>query len=466
MKFYIKSILFMSFLGYVSSSLAQEVIINRHVKDGIQKIKITPNNIEQHNVLLEKAFITLLTLNDTNKVQQLLPFYAGLSSRNPTWILWADALLKAKKDPEQSIIEYTQLLENQPNLDVARLQLALLLLQNGDYFQGKRELYLLATQAPKNIQDIAKDYLNFLHPESHWEYDFSLSYLRDNNLTNIAPVGTRVDNLISTAKPESGVGVSYGLVASHNWELAPILGPTWNGLFTGISLIGTGKIYNRHAFDELDLSVAPRFGKQFNRITLGVSPFVTQSFYGGGTDGAGHLRREYYGVGTNFFTHFYASSHIRISPFIRLSQRHYQNDILKANITSYGVNMAYFLPKFRFELGGDYRSFMAHQGYDSYRQWNLYSGIEGEILKLGQAIRFDYSKRFYQAPIDPQSFISFFTKRRIDREWKVDYSIWYQPWQFKGFQPRLTFQYKKFRSTNVFKNHVKKQVVIQINKTF
>lgn len=449
-----------------SQGFAQKLLINIHQPNGIQQIQLTPQNVATHQRTVEQALLTVLTTNNAQKVAALFALYKNLPQTDPMLVRWSQSLLASSHNLNIAIQGYKQLLQQNPELWAARLQLAQLLMQKGERFQATKQLQMVRQVAPTAVQNIAKDYLNFLRPEQKWQYDFALSYLRDNNLTNIAPAGTQAGNWVSTAKRQKGYGASYAISARRGMDL-DFLGENFENAFARLSLRAQGKIYNVHNFDELDLHVQPAVGYNFSKFSLGISPFFQQSYYGGGENGAGHLVEDYRVLGTRLFAHFYPMAQWRISPFVSLEKRHYYGEPPPAHDVYYGAFVSYFLPKIQFDVGLTNRNHISKTPYESYHQWRVWGNVEGYVIgDIGSAVSVSYSQRHYHAPIYQHSLVDFMNKRRRDRELGVDYSIWYKTWQFKGIQPRLTFQYKKFHSTDIFKNHTKKQVFLHFSKSF
>ncbi len=445
--------------GLSTVAMAENFKVNIVTADGqvVQK-SFDAQALLARPALLEKMMIKLLNTYSVDELKVLYPLYQQLKKQDPIVNLWANAIFANIKNPNLAIQNYQQLLKLHPNIYPAKLQLAILLLRTQRPELAKPLLQEITKDTPEIYQSIAQNYLDFLTPISKWEYDFGVSYVQDNNINGVAKTGTQHNALISTAKPIKVRGVSYGASVGRNFH--------FGNYFTGINVDVSGKYYDKHEHDELDLYLQPSFGIDTRYLQYGISPFYHPSFYGGGDPKDRKLRLFYQGVGASIFAHYYPLNFIKLSPRLTYEKRFYQNFDNNQTITS-ALNVAFLQKQYRIDFGIQLKNRFAKIQSSSYNQWRFRLGTSA-YLDNGLGLNFTsfYTPRYYKAALFRHSIVDFYNIPRKDKEWQFDLSFWHNKIQFLGIIPRITFEYKRFRSTNVFKNHNKKQIFFSFNKNF
>lgn len=448
-------------LGMALNTTAITLTIKEVSSDG----KVTTQQLDEKNILtspklLERVVIRLLNAYNLPHLTQIYPLYQQLNKRDPIVELWARAVFLSVNSPKEAVGLYQKLLQIKPNLLPAKLQLAILWIRLRDLSQAKPLLRVLRQSPYPIYRSVAQNYLDFLKPISKWDYDFSLSYVRDNNINNVAPKGSQHKGLISTAEPVAVQGVSYMLNVNRAFHFQPY--------FMGINFEAKGKYYDKHEYDELDLYFRPSFGVDKDRLQYGIAPFYHLSLYGGG-EGAekGHLSPYYHGVGSDVFLHYYPWKFFKISPHFGYEKRLYRESSDNDKVLRYGLHFAFLQRQFRFDLGVSSKQRITHYAYNDYQQWQFMAGVSG-YFSSGFGVNFSayYTPRQYKKAVAERSFVDFYRIARRDKERQFDFTFWHSRVQFLGVMPRLTLEYKRFRSTNVFQNHVKKQIYLNFTKVY
>lgn len=412
----------------------------------------------------EQAFhrlmITLLNLRKVESLKVIYPIYQQLEHKDTVIILWAEGLLVSQQDPYQAIEKYETLLKKQPKLYPAQIQLALLYLQTRQHHNAKPLFYEVSKNGNKGYQNIAKHYLQFLKPIEKWDYDFSFSYIKDNNINNVAPKGTQYEFFTSLAEPKKAEGVDYRFNINRAFHFYPY--------FLGINLDASGKYFNLHQYDELDVYLRSSMGYEKGNILVGISPFYHHSWYAGGGDESASLKGYYRGAGANLFGHYYLLPSLKVSPSFGYESRIYIDDSnLNSQLFSYGLNFSYLKSSYRFDLGGNFKQNKTDLHYNIYNQWQFHLGAL-KIFDNGLGVELDLylTKRHYKNAVYTHSLVGFLNQPRRDKEYQGDLTFWHNQLQYKGIMPKLTFEYKCFKSTDVFKNHTKKQLLLNFTKAF
>ncbi|MDG6882018.1 TPR repeat-containing protein NMB0313 precursor [Phocoenobacter uteri] len=428
------------------------------------QIELDENALLQRPTLLSKIMITTLNLNDEKKLQSIYPLYQQLKQQDDVLLLWSDAMLaKSQGDIEQGIALYEKLLQKQPNLSPAKLQLALLFVEQNNQKQAQDLFKQVQISERSDYQRIAQFYLNSDEPKK-WHYDFSLSYLNEKNINQVVPKGTKIEHLKTIQAPENAQGFSYSGRIAKDLVKKPY--------FVDLALTTSGKYFwNNHKYDELNLNFSSTIGRRYQKTKWQITPFVEQFFYAGGEDKNTHLKPNYFGYGSQFKADYYFTKSLSLSSFVHYEQQKYNKEKqFNSDIYQVGLSVGYQLPDFYFNLGTNYKIKESDTEHNSFDQLQINTNLV-KAFKFGLVSRvyLSYLDRHYDKARSQSKSVfipSFYRKPQKDKEYTASLTLWHNNLNFKGITPKLTFEYKKLHSNNLFKNHSKKQVYLTLSKYF
>lgn len=437
-----------------------------------QNINIDPNwDVEQIYAYLEKnpqAFEDLLlrsiSSTDVPALLILLPAYEKYPQKDQSVIDWGKALILLQAgEADKSVEIFRKINAALPNIRLLRLQMASALYQNKQINAAKNELEkLLREEMPESERQALIGYLESMKRLDKWSYNLSVSFVRDNNLEDAPPVGTKIGNehssLTYTTPHESGTGLTYNLGADKKWSYD-------NKLFTSFSGgLGGTYYWDNKKYNDLYTSASVGVGYQNATSEIEIAPTISHSWYGGGTGGNNDGLKSY-----------------TLSKGVRLSGLKWLTPNIMYQHSTQFTDLSYKAPYQHND--GDIYSMNngilyapnAKQYYSVY--WNLSKkdGVRDSDSYERSGINVSWNNTWNKGfttlatlGIASKKYddINFAGITRHNREYNVGLSIWKRDFSIFKLTPRLNLSAKRVNSNYAFDEFSDANATIIFTKTF
>ena len=371
-------------------------------------------------------------------LKRILPIYQSQPHYDATLYRYAQgALLRAEQNYEQAIPLYQQIVDENPELAYPRFDLGMMLFENKQYRQAKAELERAMPDLSPPMQQFAKRYLETMKERQGWKADVEWQYTQTDNVNNASSqqdiqLGTLRFKKDKESLPQKAHGFRYGLGLSREINVADNHFVTLNSRFGGVHY------WDNQDYSEKSLYAALGYKHRTILQTWGVTPFFEQNWLGAPRYSQNYgitadLRREL----TALWTFSATLSH---------TQKRYADASVARRHNGY--------------INGTTLSL----SYQAKPNWLLFGGIEGSIdnskdkaessLRRGMHIGTVWqikdfatrlSLRYVKRDFRAENFY-FPTKKRQDKEYAFNTSLWHNKMQWKGFIPKLNYRYRKIDS--------------------
>ena len=371
-------------------------------------------------------------------LKRILPIYQSQPHYDVTLYRYAQgALLRAERNHEQAIPLYQQIVDENPELAYPRFDLGVMLFENKQYRQAKAELERAMPDLSPPMQQFAQRYLATMNERQGWKADVEWQYTQTDNVNNAS---SQQDILLGKLRfkkdkdslPQKAHGFRYGLGLSREINVAGNHFVTLNSRFGGVHY------WDNQDYSEKSLYAALGYTHRTILQTWGVTPFFEQNWLGAPRYNQNYgitadLRREL----TALWTFSGTLSH---------TQKRYADASVARRHNGYinGVTLSL--------------------SYQAKPNWLLFGGIEGsmdrskdkaesslrrgvnigtvwQIKDFATRLSLRYVKRDFRA----ENFY-FPMKKRQDKEYGFNASLWHNKMQWKGFMPKLNYRYRKIDS--------------------
>ncbi|MDA5620959.1 surface lipoprotein assembly modifier [Pasteurella multocida] len=438
-----------------------------------QQISLTIEQLASRPDLVLRALIPALKNNDMRGVEILLPIYAKQSPDSLLILKWAQAVVARKQGKlNESVRLYRQIIAEKPNLQPARLQLAIALTQNRENEAAKAQFNQLRSEnLPAPLLTLIDSYIDAINQRDSWNVYGGVNYLHENNVNNAPPKGTKAEGFTPSSQPEKAHGLSYFINLSKNWSLA-------HGFFTEFSADINGKYYwDNHKYDEFSTRLNLGGGYRNAKTEVKLMPFVEQFWYVGGenaTKDARTLHRYSKSSGINLDVDYWLTPNWKISTVLEYTeQRYIQPQRQNSNGNSYSIsNTLIYMPnsqQFWF-VGLDYYQKNTRLKAYAFERQGIRLGWGQEWPKgISTRLQTSYATRTYQAPSAENNMIfapSFFKVVQKNREYGVNFTIWHRSLHWLGITPKITWAYQKTTSNNPFSEYDRNRIYLTFSKTF
>lgn len=436
--------------------------VNRpaNVPEGLEKkreqasIDISEEELLQHPDLLKRALISSVLFSNVEGVKVLLPLYKQLPEKKDELLMKISEAMIARSEGEyeQAIRQYREALQQNGDLQFARIALAQALFENHADKSAEAEFQKIKQlpDAPKQIVNMADNYLKALDERKSWQFNVDANYVRDNNINNATGKRQIKDGkgTWTLPKAESAQGIAYNVGASKNWRLA-------DNYALRTELDGYGKFYwDNHKYDDLTVRAGIGGVYQTARLEASLQPFFERRWYG----------TEKYSKEKGLR----AAAQYWVTPKHKMyvaaeagDQRHERRKHLDGkNYTASATWL--FVPNNRqyWTLGADWARKEAKDRSDAYRRSGARVGWTQQWQKhLTTSMSLGYAVRNYEAA-------DIFQVVRKDKEYSASLAVSHKRLSFKGVTPKLVGVWQKTKSNHPFYGHEKSNVYIQLNKNF
>ena len=431
-----------------------------------EQIQITLEQLKQNPALTHELLSRAIYARNPEIIKKLLEIYRTFPNRDPIMERFAEGKLAAiTENYNVAIDKYREILAKNPNLNPVRIELAIALFnqkQDGaakDQFEKAQT----ASDLPLQAKRLIGAYLEALKERDSWNVDFSFNYVRDTNVNNVGSgrrlvlrnggVITRPESML----PQTAHGVAYSLGVSRDFNL-------WDShyLTFGNELIGKS-YWDNHQFDDISNRTFVGYAHKTAKQNFRIKPFYEKRWYGG------ESYRWSNGARVEFSR--WLSPNWQISTAGEFSkQRYLDSTSQNGNNKLISATLLWArTPKQFFYLGSDFmaeRTKVRQYSSDSKslrlgwgQEWNW-----GISSRLGLSIM----KREFKdiAKLGNLNLFSF-GKRREDKIYGINLSLWKRDWHIWGITPKLQLSWRK-QDSNIpeMYSYTQKNVNILFEKTF
>ncbi|WP_455483033.1 surface lipoprotein assembly modifier [Haemophilus parahaemolyticus] len=408
-------------------------------------IKITHEQLEQNPHLTHQLLSQAIYSRNPDLIAKLLEVYRTLPQRDPIMVLFAEGKIAfLTENYIKAISKYREILSQNPNLNPVRIELAMALFNQKQDSAAKDqfEKAQTASDLPPQANALINAYLDVLKERDSWNVDFSFNYLRDTNVNNTGSgqqvvlenggVLTRSEQML----PQTAHGLAYSFDVLRDFNL-------WGSSYLTVGNEFWGKSYwDNHNYDDL-----------FNRSYIGytyktakqnfrIKPFYEKRWYGG------ESYRWSNGARIEFSR--WLNSNWQISTAGEFAkQRYFDSTVQNGNNKLISATLVWArTPKQFFFWGSD---------FSNERTQILQYSSDSKSIRLGWGQEWSWGvssrltlstmKRDYKdiAKLGNINLFSF-GKKRADKIYGVNLTLWKRDWHLMGITPKLQFSWRKQNS--------------------
>lgn len=425
-----------------------------------QSVKMTTAELAQRPDLVLRALQPALMQGNAETLKVIFPIYEQLPHQyhHPILTKWSQAILaRADNDYRQAIRLYREILAEQADNQVARLQLAVALFGNNEMEAAEDQFKKLrAEPLPAEINELIDGYLTAITRKDRWTFSGGLTYLNDPNINNAPKAGTTYGNW-SAPKRESAEGVGFNLNIGKKWSWG-------NGFYNELRLNSNGKYYwDNRKYNEVSARGSLGLGFQNAKTDIEILPFMEQTLYAGGSRQSDTLKRFSKSGGATLEIQHWLSPQWQLnSNYEYAEQRYTTRKHLNGNSHFVSLGVVY--------LANAKRSFFANVNYqrtatrdrdDSYFRRGMTLGWQQEWdWGLSTRLSASVAQKRYKGPMP------IFQITQRNKEYGVQAAIWHRAVHYWGITPRLTYSFNKTKSNHVFYSYDKHRVFLDFSKSF
>jgi len=387
---------------------------------------------------LEEQLKQAIYQNNAEQIQSFLSQYQQQTQQDPLLLSYAEAKLASlHQDYALAIRIYRKMLSERPALTSIRMELAKVLF--ADRQDRAARLQFDKVKSVKNLPDSAYQqidrYIDALNSYNTWQIDASVSYLKTNNVENVSSA-TSIENtgFIKGERmlPQKAHGFRYGVGVNRELNVGGNHFVTTNGRFSGV-----------HYWDNQDYSeksLYASFGYRYHSAlqAIGFTPFFEQNWLGS------PRYSKNYGAVADFrreLTAYWAIS----GSFSHTQKRYVQESVARRHngyINGISLSLSYQAKPNWLLFGGMEGSVdRSKDKAESSLRRGVNIGSVWELKEFVSRVSLRYVKRDFRA----ENFY-FPTKKRQDKEYSLNVSVWHNRLQWQGFVPKLNYRYRKIDS--------------------
>lgn len=438
-----------------------------------EQIQITLEQLKQNPALTHELLSRAIYARNPEMIKKVLEIYRTFPNRDPIMERFAEGKLAAiTENYTVAIDKYREILAKNPNLNPVRIELAIALFnqkQDGaakDQFEKAQT----ASDLPLQAKRLIGAYLEALKERDSWNVDFSFNYVRDTNVNNVGSgrrlvlrnggVITRPESML----PQTAHGVAYSLGVSRDFNL-------WDSHYLTVGNEFGGKSYwDNHEFDDISNRTFVGYAHKTAKQNFRIKPFYEKRWYGS------ESYRWSNGARVEFSR--WLSPNWQLSTAGEFSkQRYLDSTSQNGNNKLISATLLWArTPKQFFYLGSDFmaeRTKVRQYSSDS-KSLRLGWGQEWGWLGFSSRLNLSFTQREYK---DVFSFGSYQTplglldlsvgKKRKDKIYGVNLSLWKRDWHIWGITPKLQLSWRK-QDSNIpeMYSYTQKNVNVLFEKTF
>ncbi|MGX2968473.1 surface lipoprotein assembly modifier [Ursidibacter sp. B-7004-1] len=449
----------------VEDQLRQKSLSKKGDVNSAMVIRYTGRELMDNPEILEDLFLKALVNPNKAILPTYIKLYNNVKERDQSLIDWANAILLRDKNLTDSVSAYRALHTKLPDNDFIRFQLAETLFYNQEFEAAKTQFERLRASKGVSPQDIVvfDNYIAVINRKEEWSFSFGGAFLNDKNLSNSAPQGTVMTlpnggTLTYSSPRQTGQGISAWGGASKRWSLN-------NGKYIAFdSSLSTKYYWDNKYYNDVNAHIGLGIGYSNARLDLSLTPYIDKRWYAGGANSTKSLKKYSNTYGATFDLSYWLNQRWKYSFSYDFGYEMYDRLVQSRQYdgASHSVsNSIMYLPS-----ATQYWSLALDTAKKSAKdETNSYERI-GTRLTWGQewgkgfvtSTTLGVGKRNYKEKT--------FGAKQKNQEYSASISLWNKNVHFWGLTPRLTFNYSKTDSNIAIYSYDKKQVLLNINKSF
>ena len=426
-------------------------------------IVFTPEYLIANPAELESLISQAIRANEVDALRLLLPLYAQVETRDESLIDWGNAMIAMNEGrTDEAVVLYRKLIAALPDNRLLRFQLALALYRNNEMIAAKEQFQRLrSAEISNNDREAIDQFISNIDKRDQWSFSGSLSYVRDDNVNNVAPKGTAqsINGFIvrSAREPESAQGVNFSFDADKKWSVN-------DNFYASLSTSVSGSYYwDNKNYNDVTGRLAVGGGYRNAKLDLELTPYLQKRFYGFGANGDGELHAYANTAGLRLQGSYWLSNRWRYQGALDFS---YDDHIKTYNHLDgkriSASNTILFAPsqKQYWFAGVDVSYKDARSASDAYNRYGARLGWGQEWGKgISTRLTGSYAKRYSKGE-------DFFGIKRKDDEFNASLTLWHRALHFYGITPRLVLSHSRISSNNAFYEYDTNKVYLDFSKTF
>ncbi|OOF36455.1 surface lipoprotein assembly modifier [Rodentibacter heidelbergensis] len=421
--------------------------------------QIALNEKDSMQTKLEKLINYGVVNQQWGLLKQLLPLYQEQAHYDVILYRYAKgAMLRAERQYSDAISLYQQIVNENPTLAYPRFDLGVMLFENKQYRQAKTEIERTMPDLSPPMKSLAQRYLQEMEKRQNWQVDTELQYTQTDNVNNASSQQEIILGGLRFKKdeeslPQKAHGFCYSIGLNREVNLAGNHFVAFNSYFNGVHY------WDNQDYSEKSLYAALGYRYRSALQSFGLMPFFEQNWLGS--------PRYSKNTGVTATFHQELTTLWSISGSLSHTQKRYAEANVARRHNGY--------------INGATLSF----SYQAKPNWIIFGGIEGSIdqskdkaessLRRGINIgtiwqikdfAMRLSGRYVKRDFRAENFY-FPTKKRQDKEYSFNASLWHYKLQWQGFIPKLNYRYRKIDS-NIPEFYSRKsgEIFVSIEKNF
>lgn len=452
---YLLSTVSVIFFSTISTASINSAHASLPPVQGKNTLTISIDDLKQHPEIIFQGLLQAVIKADGKAINILLPLYQQQPGADRTLISWGKAIqAKEHGDYSDAIRHYRYVIAQEPQLNLARLQLAVTLFQNKDRASALQQFNKLrANKNSAQVNALIDRYIQVIQQKDSWSFDMGINYINETNINNAPVNGTRIGQW-QAEKRQSGQGFSYYLGGNKIWSLP-------EGFFSEVRMLGYGKHFtNNHRYDQATARMSSGIGIRDINLSLLVLPFIEEEWIS--TNDHASLIRDTTTPGLRIEAEYRPEAHWKIDLAAEKSRSKNKRNTIYNSKNHLLSSTVYYLPsaeQFWF-AGADYQRENTNYKSLAYQRikWRLGWGNEwkGGISTLTQL---SYANKFYDRP-------DFFGIKQKGKEYGALLTLWHRDIYFWGITPKINLSYLKNDSNHPFYEYDKKMAFLSFSKLF
>lgn len=413
------------------------------------------------NSFLEEQLKQAIYHQQLDNIQILLKNYQQEVDSDLILIAYAQAKVAyLLQDYAKAISIYRQIISQKPQLISMRMELAVALFVDHQDNAAKLQFERVksALGLPNSAYQKVESYLAAINRRNEWQANFTLSYLRTDNVENVSnDLNIENTGFIKSKKmlPQKAHGFAYSIDFGKDFNLI-------NSHYISIQNETYGKNYwDNHNFD--DLSTRILFGYAYKKMdnTFRIQPFYDKRWYGN--------HSFHWSNGIQFTYDFYFSKQWKNQTIMSFENRSFLNEDLQSGYikTLSDTIIWYTNPQQLFYLGGAISQEKTNDRQYGSTSKNIRLGwLQEYQWGISSQLSFSFTyRKFHDEAI--LAGILPLNKTRRDFIYILNTKIWKRDWYFWGVTPKLNLVWKKQKSNlDTLYSYKDKQITILFEKTF
>lgn len=435
-----------------------------YAESSSEDIIFTPEELIANPAQLESLLVQAIHGYEIDALRLLIPLYLQVPTRDESLVEWGNALIALNENrTADAVMLYRKLVSHFPDNRLLRFQTATALYRNDEMIAAKNQFEKLRSEklSPKDLE-VVDEFIARIDKRDEWSFEGSLSYIRDNNINNVAPKGTKIQlgngfELVSNREPEKAQGIDFSFGADKKWSLNDNLYSSFSASLNGVHYFGKPK------YDDVTGRVSSGIGYRTSTIDLELAPYFQKRFYGQGGSGDGKLHAYSTSAGLRFNSGYWFTPKWRYQGMIEYGYDDHIDSYSHLDGKRFNFsNTLFYAPsqKQYWYAGLDAAYKDARSDKDAYNRYGLRLGWGQEWGKgISTRVTGSLARRYAKGQ-------DFFGIERKDNEFNASMSVWHRNLHFWGITPRLVFSHSRISSNNLFYEYDTNKVYLDFSKTF